>query len=117
MVIMDQFTRRIIGFAVNNGNISGPTLCHMFNSIISNQKLPKCISTDNDPFFKFQRWEANLRILEIEQIKSIPYTPISQEYVPYYTSLVLFVITSKLAECRRLFHFPLTGNSLGISYR
>lgn len=81
MVIMDQFTRRIIGFAVNNGDIDGPSLCSMFNSIISNQKLPRRISTDNDPLFKFQRWEANLRILGIEHIKSIPYTPISHPFV------------------------------------
>lgn len=81
MVIMDHFTRRIIGFAVNNGDINGSTLCRMFNNIISNQKPPQCISTDNDPLFKFQRWEANLRILEIKHIKSIPYTPISHPFV------------------------------------
>ncbi len=81
MVVMDQFTRRIIGFAVNNGDINGATICRMFNSIISNQKLPTSISTDNDPLFKFHRWEANLRILEIEHIKSIPYTPISHPFV------------------------------------
>ncbi len=81
MVIMDQFTRRIIGFAINNGDLDGPSICRMFNSIISNQKIPRRISTDNDPLFKCQRWEANLRILEIEHIKSIPYTPISHPFV------------------------------------
>ena len=81
MVAMDQFTRRIIGFSVHNGDINGPSLCLMFHSIISNQKLPQRISTDNDPLFKFKRWEANLRILEIEQIKSVPYTPISHPFV------------------------------------
>ncbi len=81
MVIMDQFTRRIVGFAVHNGDMSGSAICRMFNSIISKQKLPKRISTDNDPLFEFQRWQANLRILEIEHIKSIPYTPISHPFV------------------------------------
>lgn len=81
MVIMDQFTRRIIGFSVHKGDINGISLCRMFNNIISKQKLPQRISTDNDPLFKFARWKANLRILEIEHIKSIPYTPISHPFV------------------------------------
>ncbi len=81
MVIMDQFTRKIVGFAVHNGDMNGSTICCMFNSIILKQKLPKRISTDNDPLFEFQRWQANLRILEIEHIKSIPYTPISHPFV------------------------------------
>ncbi len=81
MVIMDQFTRRIIGFSVNNGDLDGPSICRMFNSIISNQKIPRRISTDNDPLYKCKRWETNLRILEIDHIKSIPYTPISHPFV------------------------------------
>ncbi len=35
MVVMDQFTRRIIGFAVHAGPVDGPGVCRMFNSIIS----------------------------------------------------------------------------------
>ena len=31
MVVMDQYTRRIIGFAVHAGNADGPALCRMFN--------------------------------------------------------------------------------------
>jgi putative transposase len=31
MVVMDQFTRRIIGFAVQPGAVDGPALCRMFN--------------------------------------------------------------------------------------
>ena len=32
---------------------------------------PLYISTDHDPFFQFHLWNANLSILEIEEIKSI----------------------------------------------
>jgi hypothetical protein len=53
----------------------------MFNKIISSRTLPKRLSSDNDPLFTFQKWQANLRILEIEEIKSIPYTPISHPFV------------------------------------
>lgn len=81
LLVMDQYTRRIIGFSVHNGNLTGAATCRMFNNIFSKQEQPKRISSDNDPLFKFHRWKANLRILEIEEIKSIPYTPISHPFV------------------------------------
>jgi hypothetical protein len=31
--------------------------------------------------FRFHRWRANLRILEVEEIKSIPYVPVSHPFV------------------------------------
>jgi putative transposase len=43
--------------------------------------MPKRISTDHDPSFRFHRWLANLRIREIEQIKSVPFTPVSHPFV------------------------------------
>jgi putative transposase len=39
------------------------------------------ISSDNDPLFTFQRWRVNLRILGIEEIKSIPYVPLSHPFI------------------------------------
>jgi hypothetical protein len=71
---MDQFSRRIVGFGVNAGDVDGIALCCMFNSAFSNKGLPKRLSSDNDPLFRYRRWQANLRILEIEEIKSIPYS-------------------------------------------
>ena len=35
MVVMDQFTRRIIGFGVHVGHVDGITLCRMFNRAVS----------------------------------------------------------------------------------
>lgn len=81
MVIMDQNTRRIIGFAVQAGYVDGPTLCRMFNDATSGEGFPGRISTDNDPIFQYHRWKANLRILEIEEIKSLPYVPMSHPFV------------------------------------
>ncbi|MDW3095017.1 MAG: integrase core domain-containing protein [Gammaproteobacteria bacterium] len=81
LVVMDIWSRRMIGCSVNKGPVDGPTLCRMFNQIISNKSAPHYISTDNDPLFQFHRWKANLRILEIEEVKSIPFTPISHPYV------------------------------------
>jgi len=39
-VLMDQFTRRIIGFGVHAGDVDGVTLCRMFNTAISTQRVP-----------------------------------------------------------------------------
>ena len=81
LVVMDQHTRRIIGFGVHGGDVDGPTLCRLFNEVISKQDLPHYISSDNDPIFLYHRWRANLRILDVEEIKSVPHVPISHPFV------------------------------------
>lgn len=81
LVIMAQFTRRIIGFGVHAGDVDGVALCRMFNTAIASQNAPHHLSSDNDPIFRYHQWQANLRILGIEEIKSIPYTPISHPFI------------------------------------
>jgi putative transposase len=81
MVVMDVFTRRIIGFGIEPGLIDGVSVCRMFTNAIAGQPLPKHVSTDHDPLFRFHRWLANLRVLEINEIRSIPYTPVSHPFV------------------------------------
>jgi transposase InsO family protein len=62
MIVMDVFTRRIIGFGVAPADLDGPAVCRMFNRAIAKQIPPKYLSSDNDPLFCFHRWRANLRI-------------------------------------------------------
>src|SRR5437660_2279176 len=82
LVVMDQFTRRIIGFGVHAGTVDGVALCRMFNRAIREQLwMPKYLSSDNDPLYRFHRWQANLRVLEVTEIKSIPYVPLSHPFV------------------------------------
>jgi transposase InsO family protein len=81
MVVMNQFTRRIIGFAVHAGDCDGVAYCRMFNQIIARKSLPKYLSSDNDPLFLFHRWKANLRILEIDELKSVPSIPTSHPFI------------------------------------
>jgi len=38
MVVMDQFSRRIIGFSVHAGDLDGVAVCCMFNKIQSRNK-------------------------------------------------------------------------------
>lgn len=33
------------------------------------------LSSDHDPLFRFHQWEANLRILNIKEIKTVPEVP------------------------------------------
>ena len=81
MVVMDVFTRRIISFGVAPADLDGPVICRMFNRAIAKQTLPKYLSSDNDPLFRYHRWCANLRILEVDEIKTIPCTPPSHSFV------------------------------------
>jgi hypothetical protein len=67
LVVMDQFTRRIIGFGIHNGIVDGVALCRMFRRAIGGHNLPKYLSSDHDPLYRFHQWEANLRVLEIRK--------------------------------------------------
>ena len=81
MVVMDQFTRRIIGFSVHVGDVDGIAVCRMFNEAVSGMGVPRSLSSDNDPLFQYHRWQANLRILRIEEVKAVPYVPLSHPFV------------------------------------
>ena len=82
MVVMDQFTRRIIGFAVRAGAVDGPATCRMFNHAIAGAlTLPRHLSSDHDPLFEFHRRKANLRILEVTEVKNVPEVPLSHPFI------------------------------------
>jgi putative transposase len=81
MVVMDVFSRRIVGFGVEPAHIDGVSVCRMFNHAAAGQQLPKHVSTDNDPLYRFHRWLANLRVLEIDEIKSVPNVPVSHPFI------------------------------------
>ena len=82
LVVMDQYTRRIMGFGVHAGAVDGVALCRMFNHAIRWQRwMPKYLSSDHDPLYRFEQWQANLRILEVTEIKTVPYVPLSHPFV------------------------------------
>src|SRR5262249_31419994 len=45
------------------------------------QPVPRYLSSDNDPLFRLHQWQANLRILETQEIKTLPYVPLSHPFV------------------------------------
>jgi len=81
LVVMDIYSRGIVGFAVQLGSVDGPALCAMFARAIGGTPPPDCLTTDNDPLFRYHRWHACLRVLEIDEIKSVPFVPQSHRFV------------------------------------
>jgi putative transposase len=78
---MDQCTRRIVGFGVHAGPVDGVGLCRMFNRAARGLTPPKYLTSDHDRLFQFHRWQANLRILGVAEIKTVPYAPVSHPFV------------------------------------
>ena len=81
LLVMDQYTRRIIGFTIHVGIVDGPALCRMFNRAVHDYPTPRFMSSDHDPLYRYHRWRANLRIREITEVKTIPYVPLSHPFV------------------------------------
>ena len=125
LVVMDQFTRRIIGFGVHAGDVDGVALCRMFNTAISTKGVPKYLSSDNDPLFLYHQWQANLRILSVDEIKTVPYTPLSHPFIERLIGTIrrdfidhtLFWnnvdLERKLADFQTYYNHHRTHNSLG----
>jgi transposase InsO family protein len=114
LVVMDQCTRRIIGFGVNRGIVDGVALCRMFCSAIGGHNSPKYLSSDHDPLYRFHQWEANLRVLEVTEIKTVPSVPLSHPFVERLIGTIrrehldrlLFWTTADLeAKLREFQHF------------
>jgi transposase InsO family protein len=71
-----------IGFAVQSGSLDGAAVCRMSNEILAGTDiLPVHLSSDNDPLFLFRQWQANLRILEVTEVKTVPHVPLSRPFV------------------------------------
>ena len=81
LVVMDQCTRRIVGFGVQRGVVDGVGLCRMFNRATRGHTPPTHLTSDHDPLYRFHQWKANLRILNVQEIKTVPYVPLSHPFV------------------------------------
>ena len=53
----------------------------MFNAAIHAHGIPRHLSTDHDPVYNAHQWMANLRILEIDELKTVPHMPLSRSFV------------------------------------
>jgi putative transposase len=70
----------------------------------SQASVAKYLSTDHDPLYRFHQWQANLRVLEVMEIKTVPYVPLSHPFVERligtirreYLDSILFCTTAHL---------------------
>ena len=76
LVVMDVYTRRIVGFGVEAANLDGIRVCRMFNYAIARQTLPRHLSTDNDPLFRFHRWRATFGYSKSTKSRPCPPRPV-----------------------------------------
>jgi transposase InsO family protein len=53
----------------------------MFNRAMRWQTVPKYLSSDHDPLYRFHQWQANLRVLGVTEIKTVPFVPLSHPFV------------------------------------
>ena len=53
----------------------------MFQRAIRGHDLPRYLSSDHDPRYRFHQWQANLRVLEVKEIKTVPRVPLSHPFV------------------------------------
>ena len=51
------------------------------STTLSGQGLPVRLSFDHDPLVEFQRWQANLRVLGVEAVQTVPNVPWSHPFV------------------------------------
>jgi transposase InsO family protein len=119
LAIIDVFSRRFVSLAVEHGAVDGPVVCRMFNRARAKQSLPKYLSTDPDPLFRFHRWLANLRVLDVEEIKSLPYTPVSHPFVkrgPRHQRTLSLNEFRERSHCNGLFRATQRGVILHLAY-
>jgi len=81
LVVMDQYSRKLIGISAHKGSVDCPAMCLMFARITRDLTMPKYLSFDNDPIFRFRQWKRNLRLWEITPIRSVPISPVSHPFI------------------------------------
>jgi hypothetical protein len=76
LVVMDHYTRRMIGFGIQLGVMNGEALCRMFKQAIRGvTAVPRYLSSDHDALYRFHQWGASLRILGVMATKTVPHVP------------------------------------------
>jgi tetratricopeptide (TPR) repeat protein len=70
--------RALIGFALT---ALQRRLASSPEAIYQSLKRPTYLSSDHDPLYRFHQWQANLRIHDVEAIKTVPCVPLSHPFV------------------------------------
>ncbi len=62
-------------------DVDGMALCRMFTRAIVRAETPRYLSSDHDPLFEYHRWNANLRVFDVQEIKTVPYVPLWRPFI------------------------------------
>ena len=81
LVVIDQFTRRRVGIGVHRGAVTGAATSDACSAPPFTGRATATSQDHHDPLFEAHRWTANLRILEIDEIKTVPNVPLSHSFV------------------------------------
>jgi hypothetical protein len=49
--------------------------------MIAGARSAQVLSSDHDPLYRLHQWQANLRMLEVTEIKTVPYLPLSHPFI------------------------------------
>jgi putative transposase len=69
-----------VGFAVFTEPVSATELSQRFANILGTL-CPKRLSHDHDPIFRSIEWKRLMAVLEIEEVWTVPFVPLSHCYV------------------------------------
>src|ERR1700704_4699658 len=58
------------------------------NRATQGHTAPTYLSSDHDPLYRFHQWQANLRILDVKAIKTVPYAPLSPPFFERLTGTI-----------------------------
>jgi putative transposase len=72
LVVMDQFTRRLVGIGVQCGTVTGADVCRMFNAAIHGQGVAKCSSLVLRPEFTREASSDRRRLQGLSGIRLRP---------------------------------------------
>jgi putative transposase len=82
LLILNRSRQRSPNLLTSERLVAGVALCRMFNRAIRWQPwMPKYLSSDRDPLYRFAHWQANLLMLQVTEIKTVPYVPLSHPSV------------------------------------
>ena len=48
---------------------------------LAGRRVRRPLSSDHDPLYRFHQWHANLRVLRVTEVKTVPYVPLSHPFV------------------------------------
>ena len=80
LVVMDVFSRRIIGFAGVAANLDGTWSAGCSIRRSRNRSCRGDLPSDHDPLFRYQRWRANLRSRDRSDQNDSKYPSLSPLY-------------------------------------